>query len=277
MQQRQGSALRVAVLDKAAEPVAVPTFLLRLEPRHQAFWGNFADLFGGRRQPPLRLLSWPAAPWPDVFVPTRWPWRALSESAVLHLGVIAALLWLVPFLPHRELTVEHATFQKEDLIYYSPSEYLPPLDTGSAHVSQPQKGEPAYAPQPIISVPPEADNHTQTIVTPPAIKLDHDVALPNIVAWSPTPVAVPMAAYIAAKGLHYAVELPVDAPLSWKTDAKAVQRLVGDIHDCEAVRQMIVDLSGTGEILAALEDRRSQKLDKFQKLWQEHFALRSSL
>src|SRR5262249_18738189 len=72
--------------------------------------------------------------------------------------------------------------------------YLPPLDTGSARVAQPQKGEPAYAPQPIISVPPEADNRAQTIVTPLDIKLHRDVALPNIVAWSPAPVAVPMAA-----------------------------------------------------------------------------------
>ncbi|HEY2363371.1 MAG TPA: hypothetical protein VGK36_19780, partial [Candidatus Angelobacter sp.] len=194
MRQRQGSALRVDEVSEAAEPVSSPTLLLRLEPRGRAFWDNFADLFPRRRQPPLRLVSWPAAPWPDIFVSSRWPWRGLSESLIFHLAIIAGILWLVPLWPHREVIAEHPTFQKEDIIYYSPSEYLPPLDTGSAHVSQPQKGEPAYAPQPIISVPPEADNHTQTIVTPPDVKLNHDVALPNIVAWSPTPVAVPMAA-----------------------------------------------------------------------------------
>ena len=194
MWQRQGSALRVNEVDEAAEPVSAPTLLLRLEPRSKAFWDNFADLFRRRRQPPLRLISWPAAPWPDILVPTRWPWKGLSQSAVLHLAVIAGMLWLVPLWPHRDVIVEHPKFEKEDIIYYSPSEYLPPLDTGRAQASQPQKGEPAYAPQPIISVPPQADNHTQTIVTPPNVKLDHDVALPNIVAWSPTPVAVPMAA-----------------------------------------------------------------------------------
>ena len=196
MWQRQGSALRVDEVDEAAEPVSVPTLLLRLEPRGRAFWSNFADLFGRRQQPPLRLISWPAAPWPDVFVPSRWPWKGLSESFVLHLAVIAGILWLVPLFPHRDVIVQHPTFQKEDIIYYSPSEYLPPLDTGTAHIAQPQKGEPAYAPQPIISVPPEADNRTQTIVTPPDIKLNRDVALPNIVAWSPASVAVPMAATV---------------------------------------------------------------------------------
>ena len=193
MWQRQGSALRVDEVDEATEPVSVPTLLLRLEPRGRVFWSNFADLFGHGRQPPLRLISWPAAPWPDVFVPTRWPWKGLSESLILHLAVIAGMLWLVPLWPHRDVIVQHPAFQKEDIIYYSPSEYLPPLDTGSAPVVQPQKGEPAYAPQPIISVPPQADNRTQTIVTPPDIKLNRDVALPNIVAWSPARVAVPMA------------------------------------------------------------------------------------
>jgi len=34
------------------------------------------------------------------------------------------------------------------------------------------KGDPAYARQPILSVPPEADNRSQTIVVPPDLKLD---------------------------------------------------------------------------------------------------------
>jgi TonB family protein len=43
------------------------------------------------------------------------------------------------------------------------------------------------AAQPIISVPPEADNHSQTVVTAPNIQLQHDIALPNTVAWSDHP------------------------------------------------------------------------------------------
>ena len=41
---------------------------------------------------------------------------------------------------------------------------------------------------------PNPDNTRQTIVTPPKVKLDRDVALPNIVAWTPIPAAQPIAA-----------------------------------------------------------------------------------
>ncbi len=57
-----------------------------------------------------------------------------------------------------------------------------------------RKGEPKLAKQEILSVPPEPDNNHQTIVTPPKVKLDHDVKLPNIVAWTPVPAAQPIAA-----------------------------------------------------------------------------------
>jgi TonB family protein len=190
----QGSALRVAIPEEAAEPDFAPVLLVRLEPWHRSFFSNLSATFWPQRNPPLRLISWPGTFWPDVMVPTRTPWRALSESVVLHLAVIASVVWLVPLLPHREVIPQPTTFHKEDVIYYSASEYLPPLDTGHTAAPLQQKGDPAYAPQPIISVPPEADNRRQTIVTPPDIKLNHDVPLPNIVAWSPTPVAVPMQA-----------------------------------------------------------------------------------
>jgi TonB family protein len=85
-----------------------------------------------------------------------------------------------------------------DVIYYSPSEYLPPLDTGGPRKPLPQKGEPEYAPQPIISVPPEADNRSQTIVTPTDVKLNRDVPLPNIIAWAKPDPAVPLASTTGA-------------------------------------------------------------------------------
>src|ERR1039458_9039824 len=79
------------------------------------------------------------------------------------------------------------TFTHADVVYYTPSEYLPPLDTRLSHSARARKADPEYSAQPIISVPPEADNRSQTIVTPPDIRLQQDVALPNIVAWSGTP------------------------------------------------------------------------------------------
>ncbi len=81
-----------------------------------------------------------------------------------------------------------ATFNHAQVIYYQPEEYLPPLDTRDSQPTQdPQKADPEFAPQPVISVPPEADNRSQTIVTPPNIKLKQNVPLPNIVAWSDHP------------------------------------------------------------------------------------------
>jgi TonB family protein len=75
-------------------------------------------------------------------------------------------------------------FDRSEVIYYQPSEYLPPLDTRSASTATAVKADPVFAPQPIISVPPEAENSEQTIVTPPKIKLKQHLPLPNIVAWA---------------------------------------------------------------------------------------------
>jgi TonB family protein len=75
-------------------------------------------------------------------------------------------------------------FDHSQVLYYQSSEYLPPLDTRKAHATLARKADPVLARQPIISVPPEADNRSQTIVTPPRVKLKRDVAVPNILAWS---------------------------------------------------------------------------------------------
>jgi TonB family protein len=101
--------------------------------------------------------------------------------------LVAVLLAISRYWPQRPEVIERPAFTQADVIYYSPSEYLPPLNSGGKHMQLPQKGDPAYAPQPIISVPAEPDNRRQTIVTPPQVKLNREVALPNIVAWTETP------------------------------------------------------------------------------------------
>ena len=134
------------------------------------------------------------------------------QSAICHVAVIAALWGSAQLWPQRPQVLDTPVFNRADVIYYSPSEYLPPLDTGGARVPLPQKGEPEYAPQPIISVPPEADNRSQTIVTPSDVKLNHDVPLPNIVAWTQTQAqpTVPLASTAAAANLKLP-SLPVAA------------------------------------------------------------------
>jgi TonB family protein len=174
--------------------VSAPAFLVELEPRPTAFFRNLRDLFWTPRQPALHLVSYPAAPWPDVFVRRALPWGGLSTSALVHVAVIAALLSVVRLFPERPAIVDHPVLSHKDVIYYTPAEYLAQLDTGSAPSEKAEKGDPEFSPQPIISVPPQADNHVQTIVTPPDVKLDRDVPMPNIVAWSQRQPSVPLGA-----------------------------------------------------------------------------------
>ena len=178
----------------------VPAFLVDLPGWHTVFFRNLFDLFRRDQQAGFTPSSEPGSFWPDVFVASRLPWSRFGISILGHLAAIAAILGSMQFWPQSPQVVSTPTFHRADVIYYAPSEYLPPLDTGGIRKPLSKKGDPAYAPQPIISVPLEADNRTQTIVTPSEVKLNHDVALPNIVAWSETqaPPTVPLASTTAA-------------------------------------------------------------------------------
>jgi TonB family protein len=161
--------------------------LLELEPRGRAFWSSIGAA--------LRPVRWSNAAdydlWHDVFVRQPMPWGRFFQSAILHAGA-AAMLWMLSIAWLRQQTVINHTFDRSSVITYSPEEYLPPLDTGTPQDSQQAKGDPQYSKQPIISVPRESDNRSQTIVTPPDIRLTHDVQLPNIVALGQPLPAVPL-------------------------------------------------------------------------------------
>jgi TonB family protein len=135
--------------------------------------------------PELTLLtidSVPAAFWPDVFVDRGLPWRRFAQSGAYHVLALV-LIWAGSrFLALQPHPVSQPAFTHADVVYYAPSEYLPPLDTRRSTSTRARKADPEYSAQPIISVPPEADNRSQTIVTPPNIKLQHDVAMPNVVS-----------------------------------------------------------------------------------------------
>jgi TonB family protein len=176
------------------ESTQPPRLLLELEPWGRTFRRNLTDVLLQRRPPTLAISSEPAPFWPDVFVTRRLPWVAFAESLLYH-GIVLALAWgFSAFLARRPLIVQVRPFDPAEVIYYSPSEYLPPLDTGRSHVTKTRKGDPESAKQPILSVPPESDNRQQTIVTPPDIKLTQDVETPNIIAWGDHTVPVPGAA-----------------------------------------------------------------------------------
>ena len=150
--------------------------------------------------------------WRDVFVQQKLPWGRFLQSALLHAAAVA-LVWTISISWIRQQRIlDRAAFDRSSLVTYSPEEYLPPLDTGASEAPKAQEGDPAYAKQPILSVPPEADNRSQTIVVPPDLKLDRDVALPNIIATGAIVPAVPLDATRASLNRIVAPETQVVAP-----------------------------------------------------------------
>src|SRR5208282_1898006 len=158
--------------------------LLRFLVEHDPASPEFNSEFRAALLPVLRRAEFPGEfdLWQDVFVQQKLPWGRFLQSALLHAAAIV-LIWTLSLSWIRQQRVlVHAAFDPSSLVTYTPEEYLPPLDTGASEGAKEQEGDPAYAKQPIISVPLEADNRSQTIVVPPDLKLDRDVALPNIVA-----------------------------------------------------------------------------------------------
>lgn len=180
----------------AAEPGLheAPTFHYELEPWGRTFGRNLADLLLSREPPPVEITSEAAPVPPDTFVQTGANWWRIAESYSGHAVFVAAVYFIcVSSFLHKPVQLR-SPFQDTKVEYYPVSEYLPPINTGQKGAVTPRKGEPKLAKQEILSVPPNADNNRQTIVTAPQVKLNKDVALPNIVAWTPVPATQPIAA-----------------------------------------------------------------------------------
>jgi len=171
-----------------------PALLCELEPWPRVFFRNLGDLLLHRQPPPVETTAQPVALRPGYFIRTGIDAYRFAESYAGHI-VFIIVLYLVCTLPlfNRPPKLQ-SPFENTKVEYYPVSEYLPPINTASEAPVKPRQGAPKLAKQEILSVPPEADNNHQTIVTPPKVKLNHDVALPNIVAWTPVPAAQPIAA-----------------------------------------------------------------------------------
>jgi TonB family protein len=163
------------------QPARDLRFLVASEPWPRVFLQNLFGLF--RSDEPALLPAESAAFWPDVFVDRALPWGRFFQSGAYHTLVLTMIWAGSRFLALQPHVIAPTKLEPADVIYYTPSEYLPPLDTRNSGSSRPEEPHPEYSTQPIISVPLEADNHSQTIVSPPSIQLHNDAALPNVVAW----------------------------------------------------------------------------------------------
>jgi TonB family protein len=225
-----------AALGTVLEETEFETPELRLliapEPWPLIFLQNLRGLFRMGETAPLHLQSEPAAFWTDVFVERSLPWRRFLESGGYHILALAAIWAGSRFLALQPHAVPQTTFTHADVVYYTPSEYLPPLDTRRSTSAHAQKADPELSAQPIISVPPEADNRSQTVVTAPNVRLQRDVVLPNTVAWSDKPLMpiAPAPVVLASETSRLAprMEHPVIAPPP-ELDA-ASRRRVGEIN-----------------------------------------------
>ena len=176
------------LLEKVEPTFPEPRLLVVPEAGSRIFLQNLWGLFHSREGAPLHLESAPGAFWSDVFVERKLPWRRFLESGSYHLLALIVVWAGSRFLALQPNVTAQPTFSHADVVYYTPSEYLPTLDTLRSPPAQAEKADPEFSAQPIISVPPEADNHSQTIVTAPKTRLQHDLPLANTVAWSDKPL-----------------------------------------------------------------------------------------
>jgi TonB family protein len=172
-----------------------PSLNYELESRISVFARNLGDLILRREPPPVEVTSAPVEVPPEKFIRTGINWSRFAESYGGHVAVLAAVyLICTSAWFNRKPVPLRSPFEDTKLEYYPVSEYLPPINTGQKAQAKTRTGQPKLAKQEVLSVPPNADNTRQTIVTPPQVKLNHDVLLPNIVAWTAVPSAQPIAA-----------------------------------------------------------------------------------
>ena len=177
-------------LDQAetAEPVRELRLVVAHDSWLQSFLQNLREFF---RRSEYRSAGSAPDFWPDVFVRSGLPWMRFLQSGVYHVLVIA-LIWTGSRFLALQPRAAAPAVTHPDVIYYAPAEYLPPIDTRPTYSAPAEKADPEVSAQPIISLPREADNRKQTVVTPPKVKLREEVALPNVVAWREK-VQVPIA------------------------------------------------------------------------------------
>ena len=138
-------------------PVAELRLLVEPEPQSRVFVQNLRGLFQRPKLDLLNLKSTPAAFWPDVFVHRGLPWNGFLDSVAVHVLALT-MIWLGSrFLGLEPQAKSQPAFTHADILFYTPSEYLPPLDTRRPDSAPAREPDPEFSTQPIISLPREAD------------------------------------------------------------------------------------------------------------------------
>jgi TonB family protein len=146
------------------------------------FTGNLSDRIHGRVVPVVETSSAPCYGfWRNVQLPSPFPRRGLLDSAIAHAALLALLYAISVWPPARVHLDDSHSFRS--LNGYRLSPYLPELHGAPTRHRHGGKADPVPARQEIRSLPDAPDNLRQTIVTPPQLKLRHDVELPNLVAY----------------------------------------------------------------------------------------------
>ncbi len=164
-----------------------PALHHELEPWRRVFWNNLTDLVLHREPPPLETTSQPVAVPPETFINTGLGARHYLESYGYHVALVMVIYFASTSSWFNRPVQLNSPFENTTVDHYPLSDYLPPINTGPRGEAKPRKGAPKLAKQEILSVPANPDNNHQTIVTPPNVKLNRDVPLPNIVAWTAIP------------------------------------------------------------------------------------------
>ncbi len=189
-----------------------PNLLFKLEPAYRVFFSNLIDTLHPPQMPPLKVTSLPSRFWPDVFVPSQLPWRRFGQSMLLHVIMVVALGGLLEFGFSQRPRLNQLRFNKSDVIYYSPSDYLSSFkrDTGPSRHGLTQRS--GLVKQPIFSVPRESGSHTPTSITPPKIKLKDELQLGRIMTWNSAIPAVPFTATMGSQRNTPALRASIIAP-----------------------------------------------------------------
>src|SRR5258708_5380429 len=108
------------------QPASYLPLLVELPSWPRLFFGNLRALVIPRRLPPFEPHSAPARFWSDVFVRRTLPWGSFVQSGAYHVIALMLLIGFTRFFALQPRVVARPIFDQDQVIYYEPSEYLPP-------------------------------------------------------------------------------------------------------------------------------------------------------